>query len=172
MVGWLGVSGAPQVLGGGRFPREPAPLSSLGVRKWACSIASHDQWGRFSVGGNSLGMLAKVFCTVHWMLSLQSFSLDCIYSPNGLPGLLICFQFLLWKITPVCSAMDRALPSSPGCFLTWSVAFLGVEAEHLYASQLHEWQLPPSFLAVVSVDLCLSVGNCAVNPFLLKCMLF
>lgn len=47
---------------------------------------------------------------------------------------------------------------------TFPFSCRGGRAEHLYVSQPYEWQLPPPSVAIVSIDLCLSVGSCAVNP--------
>lgn len=67
---WWGGWGPSGALGGGRFPWETVPFSSLGVRKGARSIASHKQQVRFSVGGNSLGTLGMVFCIAYWTLPI------------------------------------------------------------------------------------------------------
>lgn len=67
--GW-GPTGAPQVLGGCRFPWEPvsrrcSPAAAGGKGLQHCLT----QAARLSASGSSLGTLATAFCLAHWMLS-------------------------------------------------------------------------------------------------------
>lgn len=101
--------------------------------------------------GNSLGTLATELCVSHWMLSLQGFSNFLHFFLKCATELLLWSDLLLWKTTSVYSIVLRAL------FLQLLAAFS-----------------PPVLLllvslcipaAVGSVDLCLCIGSCAVNPF-------